>query len=270
MKVLGYILDKIFTFATSALEKVRILPMLIFMCCLSFSVKIGNSIYGLYILFSSDSVMAYEDGATKTVKPETLQDKINFPRLAPVDTPKDKKIEDTKIDLMDLTPEALKGLHDMAQEQERQQERSDTVQNKEELLKLHEQRLDEKLGEIRSAKKAIEGQLDAFNTSENEKLKKLITIMEQLSPKKAAPIFEKMKTEDAVRLMESMKELKVAAIFGFMKTEDATRITQALLDRRMSILEKNQPSVATPSLTPKVSEPSLPDVPTFINTLPGG
>lgn len=162
MKIIRYILDKVFLFVTGALEKVRILPMLIFMCCLSFSVKIGNSIYGLYILFSSDSVMAYEDGAVKTAKPETLQDKINFPRLSPVEVKKDgqkeaKKLEDKKIDLMDLTPEDLKGLHDMAQEQERQQERSDTVQNKEELLKLHEQRLDEKLGEIRSAKKPLKG-----------------------------------------------------------------------------------------------------------------
>jgi flagellar motility protein MotE (MotC chaperone) len=257
----------LFKYTINAIEKMRVLPMVIFMCGLSFSFKIGHSLKSIYFIVSTNEAFAFEDDSKKRKENKGSEDDIKLPRLetsAKEIEKITKEKKNAKIDLMDLTPEAIKGLHDMANEQNRQEERAESVQNKEELLKLHEQRLDEKLGELKKTKKEIEQQLQTFGQNENEKTKKLIEMLTQLPPKQAGPILEYMDVIEIAPLLESMKENKSAAILKFVSTEKAAKIIKELmirLQRHSGSAEKSSPK-ATESHKDIPSNSSLPPVPT--------
>lgn len=272
-----YISNRSFLFVLYILERIRVLPVLIFMCFLSFSFKVTHSAHDIYLSFSRNSVIATEDIVKKDKdvehkKSDLIETQGKLPRLvtdvqeiAKI-TNKQKETNDKKeIDMLSLTPEAIKNLHDMTTEYEVQKERTDHVDNLKELLRLQEQRLDEKLSEIKKAEVGITGLLGTFQKSEDEKLKKIINMVEQLPPKKAAPMFENMEVEEIVSLIESMKDSKTSAIMALMSPEKSAKITKALLARHQKFTEKrvdNQRETSKISET-KGSPSPLPAVPKF-------
>ncbi len=265
MKIIRRILSKVFTRSVHLLEKIRILRVLIFMCCISFSFKISHSLSIIYVSLSNNPVFAFEDDAAKKKEKKLLEDQIELPRL---ETSKEElkkftqSAKENKIDMMNLTPEAINGLHDIVSEQNQQKERAESIGNREELLKLHEERLSGTLEKMKEAQKQIVQQMQTFNYNDGEKRKKLIEIMEKMPPKKAAPMLENMEKGEASVIIESMKPSSASAILSLMSTEKAAKITKEMIERLSAATDIGpKKPISTP--LPQRSPSPLPEVPKF-------
>lgn len=102
------------------------------------------------------------------------------------------------------------------------------LQVKENVLKITEQRLDKKLDELRQLKREVEASLAEYNKKEDEKIKSLIKIYENMKPKPAADILSKMDMQSLLPIMSRMKEKSAADILSKMDSERAETITSRL------------------------------------------
>jgi flagellar motility protein MotE (MotC chaperone) len=100
------------------------------------------------------------------------------------------------------------------------------------LLKATERRLDEKIAELKSIKTTIEGLLKKHDAEEEAKLKSLVKIYENMKPKDAARIFEKLDMPILLDVVERMREAKVAPVLADMDPSKAKSVTAALAERR--------------------------------------
>jgi flagellar motility protein MotE (MotC chaperone) len=102
------------------------------------------------------------------------------------------------------------------------------LQVKENVLKITEQRLDKKLDELRQLKREVEASLAEYNKKEDDKIKSLIKIYENMKPKPAADILAKMDMQSLLPIMSRMKEKAAADILSKMDSERAETITTRL------------------------------------------
>lgn len=102
------------------------------------------------------------------------------------------------------------------------------LQVKENVLKITEEKIDNKMEALRQLKKEVEASLAEYRKEEDEKTKSLVKIYEQMKPKNAADIFSKMRVEDIVPLIDKMKEKNAAEVLAKMEPRIAKEVTTRL------------------------------------------
>jgi flagellar motility protein MotE (MotC chaperone) len=102
--------------------------------------------------------------------------------------------------------------------------KSRDLELRENLLKEAEQRLEQRLGEL----KAIENPVSGETPADSPKLKNLVTMYEAMKPKEAARIFEKLDASVLVGIAKAMKPVKLSEILAVMNPDAAQRLTVEL------------------------------------------
>lgn len=98
-------------------------------------------------------------------------------------------------------------------------------------LKAAEQRLDDRLGELKRLEQAI-AELDRKRSEQDEaKLKELVTLYESMKPKEAARIFEKLEARVLLDVAGRMKPRTLSLIMAAMAPDNAQKLTVALARR---------------------------------------
>jgi flagellar motility protein MotE (MotC chaperone) len=106
------------------------------------------------------------------------------------------------------------------------------AKSKENILKATEIKIDRKLAALKDLKTEVEGLLKIYNEKENEKINSLVKIYENMKPKDAALIFEKLDMEVLLQVINKMKEGKIASILAKVTPGRAEAITIEYAENR--------------------------------------
>ncbi|HXD44787.1 MAG TPA: flagellar protein FlbB [Pseudolabrys sp.] len=118
--------------------------------------------------------------------------------------------------------------------QERRQEldsRSRELDMRESLLKAAEQRMDAKLGELKTMETKVDHAASQRKQTEAERFKSIVTMYENMKSKDAARIFDRLDMKILAEVSTQMKPTKMAEILGQMSPESAERLTVELARR---------------------------------------
>jgi flagellar motility protein MotE (MotC chaperone) len=118
--------------------------------------------------------------------------------------------------------------------QERRQEldtRSRDLDMRESLLKAAEQRMDAKLGELKTMETRVDHVETQQKQTDAERFKGIVVMYENMKSKDAARIFDRLDMKVLVDVSTQMKPAKMAEILGQMTPEAAERLTVELARR---------------------------------------
>lgn len=120
----------------------------------------------------------------------------------------------------------------------RLQDRRETLDNRnkeldmrESLIKAAEKRLEAKVGELKEIETRIKTATDVRDKEEKERLKSLVAMYENMKPKDAARIFDRLELKVLVDLSTAMKPITMSAVLAQMSPEAAERLTVELASR---------------------------------------
>jgi len=214
----------------------HILPALIIVICVSFSVRLADVITGIASV--SGQASAENVIGNAAVLPETLSkiqpaagedndnaekgDAIEVVEGDDVEEPKWRDANDSALDLSDVKFEMF---GDLSERRKRLDHREKEMQTREALLKAAENELDKKLQELDRLKTEIEGLLQKQTEEEEKRIKSLVKIYEGMKPKDAARIFDTLDVDVLVSVITKMSERKIAPVLAAMNPERARTVT---------------------------------------------
>ncbi|MBI3444779.1 MAG: hypothetical protein HY055_05355 [Magnetospirillum sp.] len=207
---------------------VRVLPILIFAGVLMLSLRVGDIFKGM---FGASSISVAELQAQQPPKPAAppaapAQPAAAKPADAPAATPASADpggaMTQTELDVLQKLQERRGTLDG----------RERDIEKREALLKAAEDQIDRKVAEMKTLQATIEGLLRQYNDQEDNKMRSLVKIYENMKPKEAAKIFEQLDMSILLEVVERMKEQRVAPIMAEMDPSKAKAVTAELAQRR--------------------------------------
>jgi flagellar motility protein MotE (MotC chaperone) len=130
-------------------------------------------------------------------------------------------------DPFDYTDEEVDVLQQLAKRREELDLRARQLDEREALVQAAEQRMEQKMAELKALQATLEELLKTRSEQEEAELKSLVKMYENMKPKAAAKVFEEM---DMDVLLEN--ERKVAPILALVTPTRAKEITFELAQRR--------------------------------------
>lgn len=118
--------------------------------------------------------------------------------------------------------------------QDRRQEldsRNRELEMRETLLKAAEKRLDAKAGELKDIESRINTASEAREKVDAQRLKSIVSMYENMKPKEAARIFDRLDIKILVEVSTAMNPRTMSAILAQMSPEAAERLTVELASR---------------------------------------
>lgn len=103
---------------------------------------------------------------------------------------------------------------------------------RENLLSAAEERIDDKIAQLKNIEATIEDLLKRHDDQEEQKLSSLVRIYENMKPKQAARIFEELDIDILIDVAERMNERKIAPILAQMTPETAMTLTVEIRTRK--------------------------------------
>jgi flagellar motility protein MotE (MotC chaperone) len=119
----------------------------------------------------------------------------------------------------------LERLQDRRQELET---RSRELEMRENLIKAAEQRLEAKVSELKEMESRVNGAMGARDKAEAARFKGIVQMYENMKPKEAARIFDRLDIKILVEVSTQMNSRKMSEILAQMSPEAAERLTVEL------------------------------------------
>jgi flagellar motility protein MotE (MotC chaperone) len=133
---------------------------------------------------------------------------------------------------------------------ERRQEldaRARELEIRENLLKSAEKRLDTRVNELKTLEQQAGGSAQKKEAEESARLKALVTMYENMKPKDAAKIFDRLEMPILIAVVSQIKPRVMSDIMAQMQPEAAERLTTELASRAVGITP-----AAPPTELPKI------------------
>ncbi len=166
-----------------------------------------------------------EDGAAK--EGEAGKDAAKDEKPDPINT--DPVISGDPENFSDAEVNILKRLSERRQELDKQ---ARDIDQREALLKITEQRIDKKLGDLKTMQEQVRQAISAASAEQKAKTDSLVKIYEIMKPKDAAHIFDALDLPILLSVITNMKESRVAPILAAMDPQKAKQVTSALMDKK--------------------------------------
>ncbi len=112
--------------------------------------------------------------------------------------------------------------------------RSAQLDDREQLLKAAEKRMEDRIAELKRLEAAISEADKRKADEEGGKLKELVTMYENMKPKEAARIFEKLDAEVLLDVASRMKPRQLSVVLGLMAPDAAQKLTVSLARRQVA------------------------------------
>lgn len=128
------------------------------------------------------------------------------------------------------------------------------------LLEAAEARIGERVEELKSLETKIGVAAEVKKADEAQQLKGLVTMYENMKPKDAARVFDKLGFEVLLPLVEQVNPRKMSAILANMDPEAAGRLTAAIARKQSSppeVVAETAPPAPTPSAMPVDQLPKI-------------
>jgi flagellar motility protein MotE (MotC chaperone) len=211
--------------------RVRILPLMIIVMALLFSVKLGNIWHGASKVDFGSGIDVQPAMAQESQEGQADSASSGAP---PGSTP----LQETNVEIPVLSDpnrfseREVQLLQELAERRTVLDAREQQIEEREVLLRAAEQRLVEKQTELTSTKEEIMALLKQQDEQEKAQITQLVTIYENMKPKDAANIFNELEMPVLLQVIKNMKERKVAPVIAAMSTEKARSLTKELADQR--------------------------------------
>ena len=241
-------------------ERFKILPLLIIVAMLAFSVRLVEVVSGVRDLSggafaaseannrvdqeeelakliseagSEEAVNADDSEELVLAAAETEDEMVDAPENEidppPMDESQWRDSSDTNYDLNNVKMEMFK---DMAARREELDKRERALVTREALLRAAEQEIDRKYQEMAELKNEIESLLEDQSEEEEARIKSLVKIYEGMKPKEAARIFDTLDLDVLVSVLSRMSERKLSPILAAMNPERARTVTIVLAEEK--------------------------------------
>jgi flagellar motility protein MotE (MotC chaperone) len=118
--------------------------------------------------------------------------------------------------------------------QDRRQEldsRNRELEMRESLLKAAEKRLDAKVNELKTMETRVSTATDSREKADAQRFKGIVSMYENMKPKDAARIFDRLDIKILVEVATTMNNRKMAEILAQMTPDAAERLTVELASR---------------------------------------
>jgi flagellar motility protein MotE (MotC chaperone) len=123
-------------------------------------------------------------------------------------------------------------LANLAQRRDQIEQRAREIDLRESLLAAAEKRLDDRIAEIKKLEASVKQIVQQYDKQEEQNLQGLVKVYENMKPKDAARIFEKLEPNVLLGVVERMKEAKLAALLAEMNPATAQDLTVRLATRK--------------------------------------
>jgi len=170
-------------------------------------------------LFAHKALAENKPADTKTpdIKPDDMQKPSPEPTTGAAASPND--------DILDKSPAELDLLKQLAERRDELDKRDHELDTRETLIKVAEQRVDQKIQELTSLRQQIQTLLNTASEAQAAQVDNLVKIYETMKPKEAARIFETLDTPVLLGVIQRMKPAHTALIMAEMSPEKAKEIT---------------------------------------------
>lgn len=221
----------------------RVLPALILVAALMLSVRIIDIRQGFLDLSSlrlGSELQAQqpetrgrplEEVAQAVEEPDQAAPAPPAPPAQGLDQPTSQAVS-AMAEQANLTPSEMDVLQRLSDRRSQLDSREGDIERREALLKAAESQIERKIVEMRTLQNTIEGLLRQYNEQEDNKMRSLVKIYENMKPKDAAKIFEQLDMPILLEVVERMKEQLVAPILAEMDPSKARVLTSELANRR--------------------------------------
>lgn len=231
------------------LHRLKILPLLIVVAMLTFSVRLVDVVTGVRGLSGGAFAAAEENadhsaadntdhtegdaGEEQTEKAEEegggddSGELVKFTDNA--DNAKWKDASDADIEASSVKMEMFEDLQTRRKDLEK---RERMLVTREALLRAAEQELDRKYQEMAALRTEIEGLLEEQSEEEKARIESLVKVYEGMKAKDAARIFDTLDIDVLVDVMSRMSERKIAPIMAAMNPERARSVTILLAEQK--------------------------------------
>ncbi|WP_135079392.1 hypothetical protein [Terasakiella sp. SH-1] len=241
----------------SMLNKIRVLPVTIFVAFFLLTIKVNAIWEGMDEWINGVSVStaeAVQKGAQSRPKTadEIMKDRHKAPKqvleMAQADTEELTEEEKAALAEEDAAEEAeddsaiddptfytqaeVDLLQKLAERREELEAQAKELDVRENLLKAAEARIDKKVQSLKALQRTIEDQMVKYDDQQEEKLVNLIKIYENMKPKDAGRIFEELEMDVLLEVAEKMNKRRLAPILAKMDPKKARDVTEELFRLR--------------------------------------
>ncbi|MBN8511542.1 MAG: hypothetical protein J0L79_00735 [Rickettsiales bacterium] len=146
-----------------------------------------------------------------------------------------------KSDLDNLSRSEIDLLKELSKRRETLDKEKKDINTREQLLKATENKLDQKVTELKGLQSQLEELMKQYDQKEQGKILSLVKIYETMKPKEAAKIFDELEMPVLLKVVSNMKEVKVAPIIAAMNPTKARDLSIELAKQK-PIDQEEEPS----------------------------
>lgn len=198
--------------------RVRILPTFIILASAIFLFKTTGLVSGF------DSLVQEAEAQ------ENVQDQQNTGQQQTQTSSSEVDLSENT-DPLKLSRSELDLLQDLAVRRNELDERSRQIDMRERLLEATENRIDDKIIQLKDLETRIQAVVATYEQNENEQMDSLVKVYETMKPKDAAKIFETLDNNIQLDVAIRMKEARMAPILAAMSADKAKDLTHMLATR---------------------------------------
>lgn len=128
----------------------------------------------------------------------------------------------------DVSPAEMEVLKQLSSRRETLDRRAKDLDTREALIKIAEQRVDQKVKELEVLRQQLQGMVNQVSESQAQQMENLVKIYETMKPEEAAHIFETLDMPTLLGVVLRMKPKSTAPIMAKMAPDKAKELTIAL------------------------------------------
>ena len=231
------------------LPQLRLIPVTVTAVALLFGLKVTEVWHGASVAFVSTAgaetakpdaaksdAAKEEHGKPAAAKPEAANTEAAKPELARDERgkaePAKAEARAAKPDVASYTEAEVEVLQNLTARREALATRDAELDMREKLLSVAEKRVDERIAELKKLEAKINALVRQRDEEEEKNLRSLVKVYENMKPKDAARIFEKLELDTLLGVVERMKEAKLAPVLAEMDASRAQQLTVELAKGR--------------------------------------
>lgn len=134
-------------------------------------------------------------------------------------------------DMAGLSQAEVQVLQALSARREALDQRAESVDTQDELMAAAEQRLNQRLTELRALEANVNDLLGRLDEAQEQRLASLVDVYQRMRAKDAAAVFDGLEDDVLVQVASRMRQANLAEVMGRMSPERARALTQMLADR---------------------------------------
>ena len=216
-------------------EPLRILRVVMVSAVILLGVKMIDIVNGHYAAASDHGPDAADTppkqaSAVKIAKPDAKAEGADADAPHAAGTPQAAPSSSASAppDISNMSRSEVEVLQNLAARRQELDERGRELDMREKLLKASEQRIDERIAELKGIESNIQSLLQQRDQAQEAQLVGLVKVYEGMKPSDAARIFDKLDMDILLPVAQRMKPVKIAPVLAAMDEDSAKRLTTNL------------------------------------------